>query len=158
MEGYSLVEMTLVIVLLGILAVSVFHGMLSGVDIYLIATRDYLNLFQEGRTALEKMAREIRETSPGDVSIGTGSVSFTKESDHVTPMDASETVVFSQSGSEIRRTTDLGTFTLVDHVEPGSFAVSQDANGVVTIDFTLTSDRTDIPLRTSIQPRIPDGE
>ncbi|HPJ72470.1 MAG TPA: hypothetical protein PK636_07285, partial [bacterium] len=84
--------------------------------------------------------------------------SFSKESDHVTPMDASETVVFSQSGSEIRRTTDLGTFTLVDHVEPGSFAVSQDANGVVTIDFTLTSDRTDIPLRTSIQPRIPDGE
>jgi len=160
-SGHTLVEVTLSLVLLGILAVTAFYGSLAGVDVYVVTARDYLGLFQAGRVALEKMAREIRETSPDAITISTGEVSFTKQSDHVTPLDSSETIRFYQvSGqNEIRREGDAsGVRTLARDVQASSFNPSQDSNGVVTLGFVMERGDTSIPLQTAILPRVPEEE
>ncbi len=157
--GFTLVETVVVILLLGILSAGAFYGILSGVEIYLTATRGFLNPFQEGRTALEKMAREIRETNPGSVTIAGGEVSFSKQSDHITPLDASENIRFFQSGTEIRREGDLsGTRVLAARIQAGSFSPSQDSRGVVTLSFNIAGDKAPIPLETAILPRVPDPD
>jgi len=156
LSGYSLIELTVVIVLLALLAGFASLGILRSVDIYVHSSRNYLEIFQEGKIALEKMIRELRETNPDGVTIGSGSVSFTKGTDHATPEDTSLSVTFQKTGTTIERSTSTGTFTLLDDVT--AFTPSRDAGtGVVTIDFTISRGDNTIHLKSATWPRLPDS-
>lgn len=155
--GFSLIELTLVIVLMAVLAGFAFQGILGAVSVYVTSSRGYLMVYQEGKIALEKMVREIRETSPGNLSVGAGSISFTKHTDHVTPLDSNLFVTFVQSGDEntIKRQTGAGNYVLAGNVVSNSFTTVRDGNDVVTISFNVYDGGNQYLLRTSVWPRQP---
>ena len=151
--GYTIIEMVMVIILVALLAAFSMQAIIMATGTYTTATRDYLELYQEGKLAMEKMVREIRDTVPTWITITTGSVSFTKYIDHGTPHDASLAIQFLQNGDTIERQSGAGSFTLTDNIETGSFIATQDSNGVVTLAFTISRGNTQIPLRTAVWPR-----
>jgi MSHA biogenesis protein MshO len=67
--GFTLVELMLVIVLLGILAVSVTRYLEFGVGMYSQSTAVQHTL-QQGRFALERVSRELRQATPNSIRIG----------------------------------------------------------------------------------------
>ncbi len=157
-SGYSLIEIILVIVLTAILAGAAFQGIMQAVSIYTFSARDYLLNFQEGKIAMEKMVREIREASPGNIIIGTGSIQVVKSIGHGTPQDPNLAITFLQAADSntIVRQSAAGNFTLVDNVVNDSFSAAMDGNDVVTIYFAVQAGENQFPLRTAVWPRIPD--
>jgi len=151
--GYTIIELVMVVVLVALLAASSMQAIIMATGTYTTATRDYLELYQEGKLAMEKMVRELRDTVPTWITITPGSISFTKYPDHDTPRDASLAIQFLQSGNTIERQSGAGFFTLADNIETSSFTVNQDSNGVVTLAFTISRGNTEIPLRTAVWPR-----
>ena len=69
-SGFTLIELVLVIVLLGIVAVASTQFIQQGVGIYVdSARRDALQ--QQGRYAIERINRELRNALPGSVRVAT---------------------------------------------------------------------------------------
>ncbi len=68
-SGFTLVEMVAVIVLLGILSVGSVSFLRSGVEIYRDTHRRN-TLAQQGRFAVERISREVRNALPGSVRAG----------------------------------------------------------------------------------------
>lgn len=67
--GFTLVELVVVIILLGIIGAASTQFVRQGVEIYTTSVeRD--NLQQQGRFAVERMAREVRNALPGSVRVG----------------------------------------------------------------------------------------
>ncbi|MDP8234833.1 MAG: type II secretion system protein [Candidatus Erginobacter occultus] len=151
-SGHTLIELVVVMVLITILAGAAFMGILRAIDLYTLTTRDYLEVFQEGKVALEKIVREIRETTPGNVIVGGESIEITKKSGHTTEADNSLAVTFFKNGDKLQRTSLAGTFDLVENVTVFNPARDGDT-GVVTIDFTLEKGGNTIRLRTAALPR-----
>ena len=157
--GYSLIEIVLVIVVITILAGSAFQALLSSVSLYTTAAREYLIAQQEGKIALEKMVREIREAGPNDILIATGSIQITKRPGHGTPLDPNLVVTFVQANNSttIVRQTAAGNYTLADNIVEDSFSANMDGNDVVTINFAIEAGENQYPLRTATWPRQTDG-
>ncbi len=151
--GYTIIELVMVVVLVALLAAFSMQAIIMATGTYTTATRDYLELYQEGKLAMEKMVRELRDTVPSWITITTGSISFTKYPEHDTPRDSSLSIQFQQSGDTIQRQSGAGGFTLADNIEAGSFTVNQDSNGVVTLYFIVSRGNTEIPLQTAVWPR-----
>ena len=154
-EGFSLIEIVLVIVIITILAGAAFQALISSVSLYATAARDYLIAQQEGKIAMEKMVREIREASPNDILINTGSIQITKRIRHGTPLDPNLVVTFVQANNSttIVRQTAAGNYTLADNIVEDSFSANMDGNDVVTINFTIEAGENQYPLRTAVWPR-----
>ncbi len=150
--GHTLIELVVVMVLITILAGAAFFGIIRAVDLYTMTTRDYLEVFQEGKIALEKIVRELRETTPGNVSVGSESIVVTKKSGHTTEADTSLAISFFKSGDSLQRSSSAGSFDLAENV--AIFSPSKNADtGVVTIDLTLTKGSNTVRLRTAALPR-----
>jgi prepilin-type N-terminal cleavage/methylation domain-containing protein len=151
--GFTLIEMILVIVLIGILAAASLQGVVLGTRNYIVATRNYLELFREGKTAMERMVREIRHCRPADVTVSSGRIDIVKAIG--TPEDdISMAVSFVQSGTQITRQSSVGNFTLADNIKEGSFSCGTASNNVVTLGFILKSGDTEIKLQTKVFPRL----
>jgi len=153
--GYSLIEIVLVVVIITILAGFSFQALLSSVSLYAIAARDYLIAQQEGKIAMEKMVREIREAVPSNIVITSGSIQVTKRTGHGTPLDSNLAVTFVQGNSETKivRQSAAGNFTLANNVVEDSFSANMDNNDVVTINFAIEAGENQYPLRTAVWPR-----
>lgn len=148
--GYSLIEAAAVIVLMAIIAGLSLQAVISCTELFFTSTRDYLEVCQESRTAIEKIVREIRESNYNKVTFGSQTeIILDKKPGHGTPLDADvEDVRFYLSGEELRRESDAGTYVLADRVS--SFSASTDANNVITIDLTAGES---IHLRTAVWTR-----
>ncbi len=66
--GFTLVELMLVIVLLGIMAISVTRYLEFGVGMYSQST-EVQHALQQGRFALERLSRELRQSAPSSIRI-----------------------------------------------------------------------------------------
>lgn len=155
-QGYTIIEIVMVTVLVALLAAFSMQAIIMATGTYTTATKNYLELYQEGKLALEKITREIRDTNPGGIIITADSISFTKQTDHDTPRDSSLSIQFRQVGNTIERQSGAGNHVMVENVATGSFSASQDANNVVTLTFSLAKEDTNIPLRTAVYPRQPE--
>lgn len=69
-KGFTLIELIMTIVLLGIIAAVIAPVIQYSVEIY-AAERSRAALVQKGRLALERIAREVREAVPNSLSIVT---------------------------------------------------------------------------------------
>ena len=152
--GFTLIELVLVIVLIGILAGASLQGIVLGTRNYIVAVRNYLELFREGKTAMERMVREIRHCHPDDIDVSvSGRIDIVKQI--ATPEDdLSMAVSFVQSGNQITRQSSAGSFTLAEYIKADSFSSSMDANNVVALGFILQRGDTEIKLQTNVFPRL----
>lgn len=152
LSGHTLIELVAVMVLITLLAGMGLLGVLRSIDLYTGTTRDYLEVFQEGKIALEKMIREIREATPGNVTTGTDSLSINKKTGHTTEADSNLEITYIRSGNTLQRTSSAGTYDLADNVTVFNSGQDQDT-GVITVDLTLVKGGNTIRLRTATLPR-----
>ncbi len=150
--GFSLIEMAAVVVLLGILVGFSFQFLVGGIDAYLVG-RDYTNISQEGKIALERMAREVRFALQSEITIGTSSITFTKFTG--SPNDPGDEITFvvSPGSSSLKRESNgADTCDLADNVQ--DFSPSFDtAYFLVTLDLTLARGEGSVRYRTAVHPR-----
>ncbi len=153
--GYTLIEMVVVVVLIAILAGFSLQALVLSSDTYIVAVREYLELFREGYLAMDRMCRELRETHPESISIGLESIAFTKRAE--TPRDPSLEIRFFQRGDQILRESAAGEYALVERAVPGSFNASMNEQSVVTLSFSVKSHDVQaavIPIRSAAFPRL----
>ena len=150
--GHTLIELVVVMVLITILTGAAFFGIIRAIDLYTMTTRDYLEVFQEGKIALEKIVRELRETTPGNVTVAAESIDLTKKTGHTTEADNSLAITFYKSGDKLQRSSSAGTFDLVENVAIFN-PTRNEATGVVTVDLTLSKGGNTVRLRTAALPR-----
>ena len=97
-QGFTLLELVVVIVLLGIVSVASTQFIVQGVSIYRdSASRQVLQ--QQGRFAVERMSRELRNALPGSVRVGT-SVDTLTQCIEFMPVKGASTYLQSVTGEE----------------------------------------------------------
>ena len=163
-DGFSLLELVIVLVVLGLLGAAAGYGLVGG-TLAFTGTADGVQTLGKLRYASERMAREIRETrrnpaSPAVYDITTmnaTSLTFTK-SDGVTV-----TLNGAPPLATLAYSTPAGTHTLVDEVGTLGFAYLQ-ADGVtaatgnadvafVELELVLTRAGNSYPQRTRVALR-----
>jgi prepilin-type N-terminal cleavage/methylation domain-containing protein len=151
-RGHTLLELVIVMVLVAILAGIAFFGVFRSVELYTTTTRDYIDVVGETTIALEKISREIRETTPGNVTLGDGSIALRKRAGHATEEDGSLEVTFIQSGTMVRRSSAAGTFDLIDNVTGFNPSWDEETRAVI-ISLTVSRGDNVVQLRTAAAPR-----
>jgi prepilin-type N-terminal cleavage/methylation domain-containing protein len=151
-RGHTLLELLIVMVLVAILAGISYFGIFRSIELYTKTTRDHIDLVGETTIALEKISREIRETTPCNVTLGNESITLMKRSGHATEEDGSLGVSFSKSGLTVQRISSAGTFDLVDNVTGFEPSWDEQTRAVI-IDLTLARGENVVRLRTAAAPR-----
>jgi prepilin-type N-terminal cleavage/methylation domain-containing protein len=102
-NGFTLIEIVTVIIVLGILSVFTFSFIDNAVKTYSIGSKQRM-LYQEASYAMERITRELRDAGNVSVDAATGGWNINKA--HIS-LDPTTTVVFFRSSSNnlIRRTT-----------------------------------------------------
>jgi prepilin-type N-terminal cleavage/methylation domain-containing protein len=121
-NGFTLVEIIMVIVLLGIMGVITFQVVFSGVETF-VRARDRKELYDQGRLALERMIREVRAASqiayPAAGSSGTY-LNFTRATYAYAagaPLDTSLNITYQLNGTMLERVgSGSGTVDLASSV------------------------------------------
>lgn len=152
--GFSLIELVLTIMLLGIIAAVVSQYALQGVRSYSVE-QDRGDVHSQGRLAVERVAREvraIRSATAADLPI----------------MAATDLRFYDTLGQDVRFTWAAGTLTrngqtLATNVTSFAFAYLQaDGSTVaalpaqlwfVRISMTVARGETALPLRAQVHPR-----
>ncbi len=129
-KGFTLIEMVMVITLLGIIGGIIALPLYIGTKGWFEATTRE-GITESGRIAIERMAREIRNTAktaadaPCILSATATSISFS------TVSDCSSPITFSLAVPNIQRTDASGTSNLASDVTSFDINYYNSANGVI---------------------------
>jgi prepilin-type N-terminal cleavage/methylation domain-containing protein len=155
--GFTLIEIIVVIVILSIVSAITINFLISSLQIYTM-TVNQKALFDEGKLALERMCRDIRDgrsiTSPA--SGGSGS-SITFIRNNATAQDISgETIIFQLTGSTLEKVkaSPFVTSSLASNVS--TFTVTRGAagNNEITLVLTLSlASGENVTLQTKVYPK-----
>jgi prepilin-type N-terminal cleavage/methylation domain-containing protein len=149
MKGFTLVEMIVVIVVLGILSLFTFQFVTDGVETYVVMSGQE-DLFAEARLGMDRMCREIRDANT-ITSVLAGEITFDKQ--HQTGLDTSATVTFKKNSSNLQRENQgtVGWFTLGGNVK--TFTVTNSSNEIA-LDLTLgVTGQEDVVLEAKVYPK-----
>jgi len=156
-KGFTLIEIIVVIVILCIVSGITIKFLVDSLRIYTM-TMNQKTLFDEGKLALERMCRDIRDgrsiTSPA--SGGSGS-SITLIRNNATAQDVSgETIIFRLTGSTLEKVkaSPVATSSLASNVS--TFTVTRGAAGNDEITLVLTLSLTsgeNVTLQTKVYPK-----
>lgn len=132
-RGFTLIELIVVIIILGVVGVFTFQFLASGVQTY-ITMQKQKDLLDEGRLCLERMSREIRDAE--QILAFTPNTSIRIQKSHNTAYDPATTIEFQYrpAHDDIRRR----------RVPPGSW--NPLAENITT--FTMTNTSNEILIRT----------
>jgi prepilin-type N-terminal cleavage/methylation domain-containing protein len=160
MRGMTLVELVIVIVLTGILF-AIGSMVLGEVFRSYFGARDINRVDWQGRVAMERMARELREirtASPADLAIGTaGEITFMNREGN--------TVRFYRNGNVLTRSeggttnaqplADYATALSFDYLQSdGATAAATPAQvHFITAILTINDGSTGETLRATVHPR-----
>ena len=136
--GYTLIEIVMVIVILGVIGAFTFQFVAHGVLAFK-KTSSRKDLYDQGRLALERMVRELRDTKEV-TDISTSKITF-KKAHPAQAADNIEEVKFELVGTDLKRVGDPNgtpaTAVLASNVS--SFTVGgAGCCSVVTVDNTST--------------------
>jgi prepilin-type N-terminal cleavage/methylation domain-containing protein len=153
--GFTLIEVIIVIVILCVASAMTIYFLVSSLRAYTM-TVNQKTLFDEGKLALERMCRDIRDASsitlpaPG----GSGS-SITVMRTNATAQDsASENITFQLTGSNLQKvkTSPSATSDLVGNVS--AFTVTRDTSNEIKLQLTLSlATGENMTLQTRVYPR-----
>ncbi len=142
-KGFTIIELIIVIVILGILGVYTFSFLGDSMGAY-VRVQEHKILYDEGRVAMEFMVREIRDGNQNkNIDIHSGRINFHK-------CHPSDTAIEYKLDNGILKRNNRA---LAGNVTSFTPSVSGTApNQVVSLDLTL-SGRGTIRFRTAIYPR-----
>lgn len=138
-RGYTLIEMMLVVVILGILA-SVGAKMLLQVNRYFIMAKTKADIQREARAAMYVITRELRQAKSSTIVVDNASsqpfysrISFTKFDGKKNP-----TLTFWQNGNQLIQTINGGQIVLSNHLQYMAFAFPRsDDMTILSVAMTL---------------------
>jgi prepilin-type N-terminal cleavage/methylation domain-containing protein len=155
-KGFSLIELIIVIVILGIIAGMSALLLSQGFNAF-FNSENILDANYQGQLAMQRMARDIQLIrSPADISTATsGQLSFTDINNN--------TVSYALSGSNLNLTKNASTQTLTIGVNNLTFTY-YDENGVtppasvsvtryIKITMVITLNNVNYTLITTVYPR-----
>jgi len=161
-KGFTLIEIIIVIVILSIVSAIAIKFLVDSLRIYTM-TVDQKTLFDEGKLALERMCRDLRDaysiTTPasgGSSSSGT-LLSFTRT--NPTAQDsADDTIQYTlSSGTLQRKASTRATVDLASYVTAITVTRGTTPNNEITISFTLSRSSSGatltVPLSTKVIPK-----
>ena len=107
-KGFTFVEIVMVIVILGIIGGITFQFVVHGVEVFK-KSRDRKELYDQGRLALERMAREIRDAYSVEVIDSATNSSFTFKKKH--PDESADNIEeikyeFDDANDQLKRVAD----------------------------------------------------
>jgi prepilin-type N-terminal cleavage/methylation domain-containing protein len=152
-KGFTLIEMIITIVVLGILGVFTFAFFGNYMSTY-TQMRDRRNLHQEAVYILERIARELRDAT---TVTSTSPLSFQIPSSALaTGGDTSTTISYSLSGTQLNRTGNTsGSILMGDNIN--AFTVTA-ITSPVTNCYRITVQRGTESYTTAVCPKnIPSG-
>jgi len=161
-KGFTLIEIIIVIVILSIVSAITIKFLFDGLRIYTM-TVNQKTLFDEGKLALERMCRDIRDAQSISVPAagGSGSV-ITFIRNNATAQDgASETITFQRNAGnstlEKVKTSPAATRTMADNVN--TFTVTRGAvatnnlNEITLALNLLLGTGENVTLQTKVYPK-----
>lgn len=158
-HGFTLVEMVIVIVILSIISGFTIHFLVDSARLYSL-TINQKALFEEGRIALERICRDLRDAqsislpAAGDTG---SSLSFvrTHATDNTYGDGSNENITFRQTGSILEKvkTSPAVVIPLAENVN--NFSVTRDlVTEEVKVVLTLArSSGERLTLQTKVYPR-----
>jgi prepilin-type N-terminal cleavage/methylation domain-containing protein len=157
-RGFTLIEMIVVIVILAIVSAISIKFLVDSLRIYTM-TVNQKTLFDEGKLALERMCRDIRDANT-IIATGASSVAFKRTHATGTGQDsAGENIRFDLSGTTLRKAKGVsgvdgsgGTpYTLADNVT--AFTVAY-ATYEIQLQLTLSlTSGENVTLQTKVHPK-----
>jgi prepilin-type N-terminal cleavage/methylation domain-containing protein len=154
-KGFTLIEMIMVMVILGIIGTITFQVLSAGVETFVVS-RERKDLYDQGRLALERMAREIRAASgiayPVVGASGTY-INFTMAAAQPGALDTSTSFTYQVNGGNLERVGDVsGTHTLASDVS--TFTVTHEAGNYLSLELSLSSTKGGtVSMRTGVHAR-----
>ncbi|MGM0593038.1 MAG: PilW family protein [Pseudomonadota bacterium] len=163
LRGFTLVEMIVTIVLLGIISAALAPFFFSAVSGY-FDTQARARLTGEGRLALERLSRELREADPASISVNGGGsrISFTllRDLDSVTQVgnmvvktyEACRDIRVERTGNNLvwdegdDGNPDGILATHLDSIQFSYLAGTTHRSGIVTMSMTLEREGESIDL------------
>jgi len=158
-RGFTLIEMIVVIVILGIVSAITIKFLVDSLRTYTM-TVDQKSLFDEGKLALERMCRDLRDaysittpSSGGSSSSGT-LLSFTRT--NATAQDsANDTIQFIlSSGTLQRKASTRTTVDLASYVTAITVTRGTSPNNEITISLTLSRASSGVTLSVSLGTKV----
>ena len=161
-SGFTLIELIIVIMIIGVVAGMVGFIMLTTVDAWTLKF-NRSDMLWDGRLALNRMVREIREADSDD-SVTTASSSQFRFTD-----EDGVDITYSLSSTDLNRTADATANMLAENVSSLAFtyfsSCASDATSItptvgtdtnirrVRINLTLTTGGEDVYLQADSVPR-----
>jgi len=146
-HGYTLIEIVVVIVVLGIISGVTFQIVASGVEVFKKSS-GRKELSDQGRLALDRMVRELRDAKEITATSG-DSITFKKA--HPSAQDSAEEIKFQLNGANLERIADPSgsSITSVLAANVSSFTVTQEGatggegeGGLCSIGYDSASSAT----------------
>lgn len=154
--GFTLIEIIVVIVILSIISAITINFLINSMRIYTMTVNQKV-LFDEGKLALERMCRDIRDarsiSSPTSGSSG-NSITFIRT--NPTAHDISgETITFQLTGSTLEKVKSSPSTTSALASNVSSFTITRGAtNDEITILLSLSlSSGENVTLQTKVYPK-----
>jgi len=154
-RGFTFIEVIVVIVILSMMAAIGIHFLGDSIKIYTMNVNQK-TLLDEGKLALERMCRDIRDgnsiSSPAAGSSGS-LITFTRA--HATAQDAAgEAITFRLTGNTLQKekTAPSATRAMAENVS--AFTVSRAASEEITLQLTLSlTSGENVTLQTKVFPK-----
>ncbi len=155
-RGFTLIEIVIVIVILSIIAAISIYFLISSLKVYTM-TVNQKTLLDEGKLALERMCRDIRDAQSITLPAAGGSgnlITFTRTNSTAQDSD-SENITFQLTGSTLEKVKASPSTTSALAVNVSSFIVARSATeDEVKIVLTLSlGTGENVTLQTKVYPK-----
>ena len=151
--GFTLIEVVIVIVILSIVSAITIYFLVSSLRVYTM-TVNQKTLFDEGKLALERMCRDIRDANSITGSTAT-SVTFIRTHATGAGQDiANETITFQLNGTTLEKakTSPAVTSAIAENVS--AFTVTRAADDEIKLVLTLSlGTGENVTLQTKVYPK-----
>ncbi len=152
-KGFTLIEIIIVIVILAVVSTITIKFLTDSLRVYTMTVNQKI-LFDEGKLALERMCRDIRDAR-SITSVTASSVTFVRN--NATVLDgASESIRFELNGSTLRKVKNAGgapenPIAMADNVS--TFGVTN-ATNEIQLQLTLfLGTGENVTLQTKVYPK-----
>jgi len=152
-KGFTLIEIVIVIVILSIVSAITIYFLVSSLRVYTM-TVNQKTLFEEGKLALERMCRDIRDANSITGSTAT-SVTFIRTHATGAGQDiANETITFQLNGTTLEKVKASPAVTSAIAENVSAFTVTRAADDEIKLVLTLSlGTGENVTLQTKVYPK-----